>query len=164
MKILPINVSSFRILVCIVTIGSYFIINSLRSLNELDEMSAIKMNTRIGEEAKEMETGDRIWQTCSDRGTNTVRFFSWSLPEVNFFPRRKNLRPILGGAREKLVWSLLTSRRGCFLHELAFLLLDYFRFHRQIYSATKPTLQTDNNPLDIRSFEICRHSQSPNCT
>ena len=42
-------------------------------------------------------------------------------------------------------------------------LLGYFRFHRQIYSATKPTLQTDNNPLDpLKSVDIHQFSIS-NC-
>lgn len=42
-------------------------------------------------------------------------------------------------------------------------LLGYFRFHRQIYSATKPTLQTDNNPLDpLKSVDIHQLSIS-NC-
>lgn len=62
---------------------------------------------------REVETDERVWQTFY----NTKPFFHQSLPEVSFFPRRKNLRAILGGTREKLVWSLLTSRRGCFLHE-----------------------------------------------
>lgn len=111
------------------------------------------------------ENGKRIWQTCRDE-TNTVRFFSSPLvaSRSQLLPTKKEpTTDSWRSARKTRLVSLdlppgLFLARGCLSP-----LLGYFRFHRQIYSATKPTLQTDNNPLDpLKSVDIHQFSIS-NC-